>query len=100
MTAPIPVSAPDFYIDSRVDSLSGESETALREDLGRLAAEIEWRLNPPDDDADYISIQLRVLQDAIAYVEAQPCSCPADPDDDACGRCHVLGRRSDRRVDR
>lgn len=61
---------------------------------------ISERLNPRDDDVAEIAILLSALDNAVAYVEAQTCVCPPDPDDGPCLRCDVLGRDRDKSVDR
>jgi hypothetical protein len=104
MTGP---TAPSWFEDSRVESYGGQSEQDVRRAAGAFAAAIEWRFNPPDDDAAYEAILLRAVNAAADFIEALPCSCitslaagvPEFAATDVCGRCQVLGRSRDRKVE-
>lgn len=71
-------------------------------DYRALADHVIEHLNPADDDIAELAIACDAIDEAVEFIEAQPCSCSSDAEDegDPCRRCLVLGRCNDLRVGR
>lgn len=71
-------------------------------DYETLRDHIIDKLNPSDDDAAEVSILCAAIDQAVGYIEAQPCTCPAGTFEDygdPCPRCWALMRRENKPMD-
>jgi hypothetical protein len=64
-----------------------------------LADTVVERLNPRDGDEAEVSLCMAAVENAAAFIEAQPCYCLADYPDIPCPRCRVLGQWRGKPVD-
>lgn len=79
------------YGDTFTDKV--ESDFGGAKSYEWLRDAVAHAFNPPDDDAAEEEICCRAIFDAADYISRQPCEC-ADPDDDPCERCRLLGLRA------
>lgn len=59
-----------------------------------LADAVIGHLNPPDSDDAEESICVSAVERITEHVRSLPCTCPpgSESDEEACGRCAVLGQ--------
>lgn len=89
-------------VEHRLTVIDADTDFGGAKSYAWLREVIDAAFNPPDDDGAEEQLYTEAVIAAGEFISAQRCRCtPAMVADlDPCGRCAVLGRLGDRKLDR
>lgn len=83
---------PDVIHDPRTDWCACEPGGTDLCAYRMLADTVVEKLNPRDGDEAEVSLCMTAVENAAAFIEAQPCRCDDIGHGESCDRCRALGQ--------